>query len=297
MVREIAHGQRKNEGEIMGLQLTGRATQATIVTILVALSAIIPVYLNFAVPLLIAPFTQDAYDVIDALPEGAWIWTPGASYSNLYVARGPFEAFIKFLLEKDANIVMYSAGQGHGAEMGQIYTLQFFREIKGWGGVDLKDLPFYGENIVYLGYVPIPREVWVSAVATDITAYKDTDYAGTPLSSFPMLQEPDAPSGVEDFDFMITWGGGLEFSLFPAIPKVTIGDQPTIPVADWTAGLIQGVVAGPHSFAEFEFLTGYPGSGTSALLTNAIYAIIAQVGIIGGIIINLSRRFLFSPTE
>lgn len=242
-------------------------------------------HVKIAIPLSTTQYTQDFYDVIKEAPDGGWTIGGAPGSMAVLMLRGPFEAMYKQMLyEKNLKMILISAYSAGGSELAEVDALTFFRQMFGH---ELGEDPLYGKQIIYLGYVNIPNEMVWPSLANDIYSIKIVDYQNIPLSSFPMMQGPDAIKNAREVDFINSFSGELAYSLFPDIPIITINLQPGISMLEWKAGLLTGMVGGTRGGAEYEQLTGYLGSCTENMLVSSAIA----VAIIGGLSITTISYF------
>lgn len=140
----------------------------------------------------------------------------------------------------------------------------------------------YGVNYVNFGYLP-GGEAMMAAFAADIHKTCKTDVRGTLVDQIPMMSKI---TDLKSFYF-VGWGGfGFEpqvrqWSSY-GIPLLTNQTSTLLAnIVSWyQKGLIAGYLGGQNGSAEFEFLTGYFGIGTSASsgqLFAHIYAIVLLV--------------------
>jgi len=238
------------------------------------------------------PYVQDAFDAIDALPEGSYIWydVTGWPYSY-YTALYSNVPVIKHIIAKNLKMV------GWGG-FGPMVTMHDKIMAKGFGLSSVKDWPKYGTYLVDLGIPPgfgVGSRLGIvplMALANKWTDLVQVDMFGTPLSELPLTKE-----FFQGKQAAIVFTNNMAFrSFMPATTKyVAIYSSSTGVVYDtvnsWYAGLLTGFLAGIKQGGQYELLTGIPGDSSRLLLAETFAGAFIIAGMIVGNVLFLVNRF------
>jgi len=233
------------------------------------LTVAFPILNPVVLPMSIQTYSQQAYDFANSIPNGSSVFVEGGNIAATDPACGPaLSLFVYHMLTKNVKLVFFSLG----AE--QAFWTQ--KEID----IGLTKLPagtpaVNGVNWVNLGYIS-GQESGVSALAANIRSTVSKDYLGNSVDSIPMLKDINS---AKDFKAAF-WFGGSEGSVPYAVRQLVMpyslptgADCTTNEAPNYSpylqAGQLQGLFAGVRGSAEYEYLTGVPGTGLGqAMATN-----------------------------
>jgi len=228
----------------------------------------------FFLPIPIGETTQDYFDVIEALPDGAAVMLmihcePG----NIPEVGDAAVTTLSHLARevKDVKIV-------HMVTVRPDHAIVFDSYIK--PRVDWGDL-VYGENWVFLGYAE-GGEVATRTFGEDTHALFDSDYYGTSLDQLDIM---DDLRSADDFDLIIGKGQGVVAQIvvpfgIPCIAPTTSWGWAEA-MADYLAGNTQGALNGIRGSAEYSSLTKIPSPSVAGMdATNATHLFLLAVAII-----------------
>ena len=131
-------------------------------------------------------------------------------------------------------------------------------------GSDFPNIPEYGTEVVYLGYVP-GAEVGMQTFADNTATAKGTDHYGTAIGTLPLMQECQSAA---DFDLWAEWTSGtpgeqqvIQFVQGrhggpSAVPIVVGSTAVSVPgmMPFYLTGQIYGILNGLAGAGEYEFL-------------------------------------------
>ena len=136
-------------------------------------------------------------------------------------------------------------------------------------GIDFPDIPGYGTEVVYLGYVP-GNEVGMQTFGDDTATAKIFDHYGTPVGDLPLMQECQ---NAEDFDLWAEWASGV-----PGEQQVILfvqsrhGGPSALPlIVGATAANYEVMLPFYSSGQIYGILNGQAGAGIYELLLNVKY--------------------------
>jgi hypothetical protein len=136
-------------------------------------------------------------------------------------------------------------------------------------GSAFPDIPEYGTEVVYLGYVP-GNEVGMQTFGDNTAVAKGTDHYGNDVTGLPLMQECQSAA---DFDLWAEWGSGT-----PGVQEVVLfvqnrhGGPSTLPVvAGTTAASFEGMLSYYVSGQVVGVLNGQLGADKYGFLLNVMY--------------------------
>ena len=148
-------------------------------------------------PMPIDKLTRDAYNAVEALPEGSIILFPfDAGAREIPNTAPPAISLLNHCFSKKLKVVLFSMASTES-------SVNFLTGVL--PSVNLHDAE-YGVDWVFLGWAAGGGEVVAAAVALDIHAVYPLDYYGDPIDSLPLMQEVHS---VDDIDFLISSSGAL----------------------------------------------------------------------------------------
>lgn len=228
-----------------------------------------PILSPIVLPMDIQAYSLEAFEFVDAIPDGSIVLVEGGLGAATYPQGGPgMVVNIVHLLQKEIKIVFFSIGTEQN-----VWTMTGIETAleKLPSGVEAAE----GVNWVHLGYVP-GGESGVSAFANDIRSVLTVDYHGTPIDDLPMMDDINDASSFE----AIVWWGGSEGSIPYAIRQIATpfdipmtGMSTTNEVANYSpyidSGQLKGLFGGVRGSAEYEYLMDMPGPALGqAMATN-----------------------------
>ncbi len=264
--------------------------------ILVFIFVSIPLLYPLKLPIPIGVHARRAYDFTEALAPGSIViesfdFGPSTRPENYPQAT----AHLFHARERGMKVVavaFWSAGAPIGMDA--------LRDVY---GSNFPDIPEYGTEVVYLGYVP-GNEVGMQTFGDDTATAKNIDHFGNDFADLPLMQECQSAA---DFDLWAEWSSGtpgeqqvIQFvqgrhggpSAVPIIVGATAvsvpGMMPFYPTQ------IYGILNGLAGAGEYEFMLnvdyGYPyAQGPSLDAQSLGHVLILIFIIIGNISYLLSR--------
>jgi len=240
-----------------------------------------------AIDIPVSVYTQDFYDTMEALPDGAVVYAV-IQYSP-YDMAAPVTSCLKYMKARGFKVIVYSS-----PVIGQ--ELYMYAAIEEVYGSPMDAAPEYGVSLVNLGYIPGGAYLY-EMHKTDLWGYRDTDAFGNTLADMPIVQE--VKNVVDDVDLLLSIEdrGGLHSAFVIPYGMTELGIYRTAGFSyagGWyTAGFIQGLLVGQKGGAEFELLTGVPGIGASFLFTQtSVAAFILLVYVFANV-----RYFISKPEK
>ena len=227
-------------------------------------------------------FVVQAYDAIEALPDGGSVLWFDAMYGLTEKDTYPqCVVLMKHLLRKNMRIVL-----GSGAAASVPFMLRLCNEVF---GPDFQNSLYYGKNIVYLSFVT-GGAANLYQIDRSLREVHPVDYFNTPLNDIPMMQGLDV--GI-DWDLTIySAGGGGAASYAEVFPTVFVIPYGTTFVAaltteatSWVSkqlatGLMDGLIPGVRGSADYEALTGIPGLGSKYMIGTIVVAVMCIIGLV-----------------
>ncbi len=255
------------------------------------LSMAMPMFFTLGLPINIENYVQDAYNVVNELPEGSVIWV-GCEYSASQVAeiKPMLISFVRLALQKGHYVYIGSAF-ADGCTTAHNWLQGVFEET---GAVN-------GENYVIFGYRPSFNSTMEAVRSSVVEAMSDRDHYGNKLSDKPIMQHFEKAS---DIDLVIVFDSGSPGSddyiavwrSQGEVDKIICGGTGVeLPnqLVKYDAGLLQGVVGGMNGAAQLEKLVGVPGSATKGMDSQGL----AHITIIAFMIIGNIGYLLTKRTE
>ena len=279
---------KKDENEGLAKKLLN--IDQKIIFIILFLAFALPLLYPIVLPMKVDKLSQQAYDFVEALPEGSIILMENGNGASTYPQCGSgMVVQMVQLLSKDMKIVMFTCGP----------QTAFWADKAIQGALSKlpSDVPAEnGVNWVHLGFVT-GGETGVAALASDIRSVIKKDYYGTPIEEIPLLKDINHAN---DFDAVV-WHGAAETSIpwgirqvvvpfgLPMTGSVTLVDISSVyPYID--AGLLNGVVGGLKGSADYEYLMRMTGPALAQIMTVNIAGIFWIVLIIMGNILHFVVR-------
>lgn len=234
---------------------------------------IIPVVSPLGIPITVSDYTQEAYNIIDALPPDSTV----ILIPSVDVALWPEEeSFARAVIWHLSSRPLKWAMIHFGADAVLLSKT----------ALDFVDIPNnfpdkeYGKDYVFMNYI-VGGETGVTALLTDVHSQYRTDYFGTPIDELEIMQYLKDHNDIDLVVYITGSDAPMPVRVFhttfdiPLIMAPTIGWFPTF-IPYYNAGQMQGLVGGVRGGAEYELLVNRPGMGlaiTDALSIAFLYTI------------------------
>ncbi|MGI6632279.1 MAG: hypothetical protein ACOX5M_04440 [Bacillota bacterium] len=239
---------------------------------------VIPLVRPLGLPLNVSDNTRKAYEIIDAIPSGSYVFhTIGFNPAVDAETWPQMAAISRHYMEKGLRVIYFPTFQ-EGGMYAQRVRDSIAPEYGYEYGIDFAILPFKagGETAI--------------AGLKDFYSQFAVDAYGTPLKDLPVFSEF---GGMADVAAAIPVTGGDDFVQFVKYiesafktPIIVCGTAPVLPVAGpyLASGQIKGAVIGLSGAAEYEVLAGVPGKATGAMDAQAMgHLLIVGLVLLGNI--------------
>lgn len=235
--------------------------------------------ITIPMPISIAPWTQQFYNVVQSLPDNALVYIV-ASQGSSDVADMSEAVLVCFqhLAAKNARVIIWDTGDASTP-----YTTKFLQVAY---GTPINQNPKYGTNLIYLGYIPGAVVVFETH-KRNIWGLSTVDNFGNALSKYPLSQNVIS---VKDVNLIIGLNArGLDSAFVVPLGSTCIEIGPGTAMSFlgyyYAAGFFKGMVYGQRGGAEYEILSGYHAKGMSymfniTLTTVFIISILIVINII-----------------
>jgi hypothetical protein len=260
-----------------------------IVYLLLAVGVSLPLIWPIGLPLDISPETQQVFDRIERLAEGAKVMLSyDYSAGGLPELDAGVRAMLSHLSKKNAKVVAVAS-----TTEGPMYASETLEVYESLGKK-------YGEDYVNLGYFA-GGEGGLSALCRDIKQVFKKDFHGTDVDSLELMS---AVGNVNDFDLVVSFNIGPtdgattpawvrivhnEYGVSLILYVVTVMAPANMPYLQ--ARQLDGLLSGLKSGAEYEQLLQEPGSAVAAMDAQSIsHLIIVGLVILGNIALFATRR-------
>jgi len=243
--------------------------------VLVAIPYIRPIGL----PVVAYPWTKAAYDTVESIPEGSNVIVDTGFSPGSWAEQGAQGmALISHTLRRNCKLVfLVDAQEPPGVMMAE----RIMKEL-GPTVVDPRGKK-YGVDWVNLGIVA-GGVAAAAQLAQDFHATVKYDTYGTSLKELPLTKNI---RGVADFALILLITTGRAFPLLEQwripyaktikIIVATMGMGLTTYIANWNAGIVNGLLSGIRGAAEYEALTknyGEATKGMDAVNLSHIFAVV-----------------------
>ncbi len=257
-----------------------------IVFILVALAVIIPMLLPVSLPVSISEPTQNLYDYIDKLPEGAAIMLVfDYGPSSLAELNPMAKAILKQCFDKDIKVIgltLYAVGTTMGSNLMQ-------EVAKEKGAVN-------GEDYVFLGFRP-GAELVILGMGTDIASIFEKDFYETPTTDLPMMKNI---TNYDQIELVVDLSSGslteywITYANVQYNQKIAAGVTGVIISQMYPylqTGQLIGLISGIAGAAEYERLINAPAKGLLWInVESFVHLLIVLLVIIGNIAFFVRRK-------
>jgi len=232
---------------------------------IITLAILFPLVRPIGIPIPIGESARTFYELVDNMKPGDIIWVDSAFSLSAAVECVPqLEAISQHALKKGAKVIMLAMSPD-----GQPFAERALAALIEQGAV-------YGEDIVYLGFVP-GEEPAIAAMMSDLHRAVPRDYRGTPLTDIPITKNVRTGNDIAivvpvtsnatapDFwtrqiapypNTVLTMAS--QASLWPRI-------QPYLPT-----GQIAAALNGARGAAEYELMIGKPSIAVASMDATSI---------------------------
>lgn len=225
----------------------------------------LPFFYPLKLPLSVGEHAQGVWDATEALPAGSVVissfdFGPSTITENLPQAKAHL-----YQCKERGLKVLALAFWISGGPLGELVLAEVY-------GENFDELPEYGTELVYLGYVP-GNEVGMQTFGDNTWSAKGTDHYGTPVGDLQLMNEVTSAA---DFDLWAEWTSGtpgeqqvIQFVQGrhggpSAVPLVVGSTAVSVPgmMPFYGAGQIIGILNGLSGGGQYELLVdeeyGYP---------------------------------------
>lgn len=252
----------------------------------------IPLLAPLNLPIPISEHTQAYYDSIETNTQTGDIVVISFDFGpSTLPENGPQATGTVFHADNLGLKVVATAFWASGGPLGE----QILRDVY---GEDFPNIPEYGTEVVYLGYIP-GNEVGMQTFGDDTSSAKGTDHYGTPLADLPLMQECESAadiavwceitSGTPGEQQVIQFvqgrhGGPSQLPLVVASTAVSVPGMMTFYVSGQIVGILNGL-AGAGEYEKLLTAYGYEFAQGPSLdaqsIAHVIIIIFVAVGNIG----------------
>ena len=257
--------------------------QKRLVHLFLFLATSAPFIFPIALPISVNQPTLDAYDAIEAMPEGSiafldWDFSTQSAPEVYPQAL----AFLKHAIRKELKFVIATFISPDSV----LYAKQAL------ASVDLSGYT-YGEDYVHLGFFP-GGDTSLASFARDVKGLVSEDAEGRPTADMPLMQQLN---DANDFDIWLIGS----YSPLPFVEQINAPYGSTLVVGCdsisypgmityYQSGQFQGLLNGVRGGAEYEKLLGYAGQANSIMNIQSFSHVYVIGLIIIGNALSLMRR-------
>jgi|DeeseametaMP2100_FD_k123_192625_3 hypothetical protein len=239
-----------------------------------AVILVLPQFFYFGIPFATQVFTQDFFDVIDALPAGANVLIFFEASVEYFEMEGGFggTAVMNHLYSKDVNFVVTSFSPN-----GALVFPKFFDQpnwmLPKWGETG------YGDDYVYLGMIPGGQSPQaLQALAEQGLDLFPVDNWGTDIKTMPIYQQ--GLNHITRFDLIITAAQGQNVMNFLVIPFNMPWVAAGSPMIRFYPHILKGFISNIRSIGEYEGLTKLEPSPAAKALDVVSIGTLWMVGVV-----------------
>jgi hypothetical protein len=254
--------------------------------IIITLAILAPLLRPIGIPIAVGKDAQNFYNLVNSLKAGDVMWLDSHISLSAAVECLPQMVAIAYHAQsRGVKIVMLAMSAD-----GQPFAERVLQEILGRGAK-------YGEDIVYLGFVP-GGEPGVASLMADLHKTVPNDYKGTPLASLPLTSRVKSAKDLavvvpvtSDATAPDYWTRQIrpyptvaltmasQASLWPKI-------QPYLPT-----GQIKAALNGARGAAEYELLIKRPGQAVGSMdATSVAYLTFVLFILLGNLAYHLKPK-------
>lgn len=158
---------------------------------------IIPLIRPIGLPVPISPNVRVWYETIDALPPGSVVMVDFGYSGGGEPELGPMAVAVYHHLFRKGDIRVITMSTSIEGPQLWDKAIAEVRPEERWGAE-------YGVDYIHIGYIA-GTETAMAAIGKDLTATTSTDYRGTPLSQYPIM---DGIVDANDFDLILCYTTG-----------------------------------------------------------------------------------------
>lgn len=266
--------------------LQSRAGPRRVWMLVLFIVAAIPVVFTLRLPLTVSSYTHDFNNHIEALSPGDIVFWGNTFEVPPVDSRDFWRSLMLSIAEKDLRLVLLNYKEGGQASLEYLIKYSNLEARTGW---------VYGEDYVMLPFLA-GEESAMAASAEDLFSAFSTDAFDTSLSAIPIMSEVKSMNdaklaicqyGIFTFgdQFARQWGAN-----YPNVPLLVVGQYYGI-AAYYGTSVVGNVDNTVVAFAEYEFLTGFPGeelAKTEAINTQGYFTLACLIG--GVILVRTVRK-------
>jgi hypothetical protein len=239
----------------------------------------IPLLRPLGLPLLVSEQPRRTYEYIENMEPGSIVVYGYDASAITYMDQGPgAKAVLRHLMRTPGIRIV-------GLTISTEGEMFWNQDIDNVGPHDKK----YGEDYVWLGFIPGTETGLAAALDNPELAYGGTDAYGTPFSEIPLLQDFISGDDADLFIEMCAGGAGFFAWLrqasdtyskpFIAVP---LGAEAGSYISFLRTGQVYSWVAGTRQAAEYQILLGEPGPIVATMDAQSIAHIFAMLLIVVG---------------
>jgi hypothetical protein len=240
-------------------------------------------YIPVVMPLPISTWTQSFMNEISALQEGDYVLCDAKIISSEVKETGPSEALIiKYLHERQYKVIYYVT-EPDALPLAASYLSAEY------GG--LTESSEYGDTFVYLGAIPGSKpqgaEVDSQLAFCANLHILQTDYAGTPLNTIPIIQDVNSLNDPRIKLVITLCSRGLTRHVQSYViqyNKRYIAELNAMElrsyIPTYMADQVHGLLGGNRGGAEFEILTGYRSTNMAVMFAISMGCLFLIVGVV-----------------
>lgn len=251
----------------------------------------VPLFLKVPQEIPITPETRGLYETVEGLPPGSKVllacdYDPGSA-----AEIQPMTAtFLKQALSRRLKVIVVGLW-AQGPQQADLALMEALKDPS-VAAVD----PKYGIDYLNLGF-QAGNEVVIQRMGSDIRAVFPRDSRGTPIDSFPIMEDVnDFTSFAFIFNVSAGYPGTVEWVQFA-------GDRFHAKIASGSTAVqapqiypyfprqMVGLLGGMKGAAEYEEVTGFRGKGTKFMLAQSFsHVIVVLFIVVGNMAFFLTRR-------
>jgi hypothetical protein len=247
--------------------------------LMIAVVVLLPLFYPLGLPIRPTDSTQQAYEAVDALPEGSKVLVSFEYGPSTKPEIHPMAvALLRHLFSKGHKVYVTCLWPD-----GQFMASDALKQV----AEDEFHLT-YGEDYVLLGFRP-GNEAVVKGVVSNLRKVYTIDSRNTLIDRIPMME---GINRFADFDFLFSLSAGypgtVEWVQYAADPTgipmstgvTSIQVNEVMPYV--SSGQLKGILAGMPGAAEYEALIKKPGLGTSGMDAQSIAHLVIVLFIVFG---------------
>lgn len=259
--------------------------------LLIIISVLIPLITGMTVPIVVSGYTQDTYNYVESLPEDSYVlylFHPGFWGET----RPMFIAMFKHLFMRPLKVVIIATSvNGAGYWESEVKPI-----LEGEGLIGADSGNVYGEDYVYLGYVPGPEAMYRS-LAADFQNVISEDDDGTPLDEIPMMKNIYTAynfTAVVDGDGYAIERSYRQFGPPSLYNRKMINIGMSSCIAKYVPWIEAGEILempGIRGGGEYEQLIGKPWLGTKYMSSTTLAHSVLLIFLVMGNAIHFARKY------